>query len=561
MKRLPVVILLVVALLVTVVAGCGGMRRHDARLAAADSLMQSDPDSALSIVEGVCRDSLANEGDRAYRDLLLTQARYRCYIPATSDSDISRALAWYRVHDGEREKLTRALIYKGAVMEELSRPDSAMLYYKQAEATAAPDDYFNLGYVKMRIGEIYQNQLPQDSAGIVRLLEARRYFTQLNDTNYLIVTLGKLGAISGIRCVDSAKLYLKQAISLAQRFRPTMQYTYKSKLAGVYLYENNLTLANQLAMDVLLNGRDYSDEEQYIYYAAFSFLKLGKVDSAIWVVRQFALPCNAIDSMNYWNIMAEISKAEGKSNEVARYLALSKEITARILSSKNQKTATLNEMVIDKRILANKNASSRQLIILLCVLMSCFMLLLAAMIIRYFSHKKEMVLIRHELEITLSKLNEQHRQSVSGRVSQLLEYRMSAIEELYHDIRIKIQDEKRAKKIVPLSSIFSSLSERNEILKIQPSDTFWEKVRISVDGEYNNIVSFVEQNYPKLSARDINVFCLFCANFPPHIIRLCLNFANVRSVSNYKNRLIKNKMGLDVSLERFIQSYMKGNLN
>ena len=127
MKRLPVVILLVVALLVTVVAGCGGMRRHDARLTAADSLMQSDPDSALAIVEAVCRDSLASEGDRAYRDLLLTQARYRCYIPATSDSDISRALAWYRAHDSEREKLTRALIYKGAVMEELSRPDSAML--------------------------------------------------------------------------------------------------------------------------------------------------------------------------------------------------------------------------------------------------------------------------------------------------------------------------------------------------------------------------------------------------------------------------------------------------
>jgi len=126
MKSLPWIILLV-ALLVTVVTGCGGMRRHDARLAAADSLMQSDPDSALSIVESVCRDSLASEGDRAYRDLLLTQARYRCYIPATSDSDISRALAWYRVHDGEREKLTRALIYKGAVMEELSHPDSAML--------------------------------------------------------------------------------------------------------------------------------------------------------------------------------------------------------------------------------------------------------------------------------------------------------------------------------------------------------------------------------------------------------------------------------------------------
>ena len=169
MKRLPVLISLVVAVLVTVVAGCGGMRRHDARLTAADSLMQSDPDSALAIVEAVCRDSLASEGDRAYRDLLLTQARYRCYIPATSDSDISRALAWYRAHDGEGEKLTRALIYKGAVMEELSRPDSAMLYYKQAEATAAPDDYFNLGYSNLRIAELYQDHDIEEKTVITRM--------------------------------------------------------------------------------------------------------------------------------------------------------------------------------------------------------------------------------------------------------------------------------------------------------------------------------------------------------------------------------------------------------
>ena len=104
-------VILGLAVLVATVAGCGGAHRYDSRLAAADSLMRPDPDSALAIVKAVDRDSLATEGDRAYRDLLLTQARYRCYEAATSDSDINRALAWYRAHSVEREKLTRALIY------------------------------------------------------------------------------------------------------------------------------------------------------------------------------------------------------------------------------------------------------------------------------------------------------------------------------------------------------------------------------------------------------------------------------------------------------------------
>ena len=169
-------VILGLAVLVATVAGCGGAHRYDSRLAAADSLMRSDPDSALAIVKAVDRDSLASEGDRAYRDLLLTQARYRCYEAATSDSDINHALAWYRAHTSEREKLTRALIYKGAVMEELGHPDSAMLYYKQAEATADEKDYFNLGYAKMRIASLYQNQYSQDTSAVISMTQAIQYF-------------------------------------------------------------------------------------------------------------------------------------------------------------------------------------------------------------------------------------------------------------------------------------------------------------------------------------------------------------------------------------------------
>ena len=74
MKHLLTVILSILAL-VAVVTGCGGAHRYDARLVRTDSLMRPDPDSALTIVQAVDRDSLTSDGDRAYRDLLLTQAR------------------------------------------------------------------------------------------------------------------------------------------------------------------------------------------------------------------------------------------------------------------------------------------------------------------------------------------------------------------------------------------------------------------------------------------------------------------------------------------------------
>ena len=107
MKKLLAVIL---ALLVlgAVVPGCGGTHRYDGRLAAVDSLMKDNPDSALALVLALDTADILAEGDRAYRALLLTQARYRAYVTATSDSDINQALAYFRAHPADREKLTRA---------------------------------------------------------------------------------------------------------------------------------------------------------------------------------------------------------------------------------------------------------------------------------------------------------------------------------------------------------------------------------------------------------------------------------------------------------------------
>ena len=91
----------VVAALVALVTGCGGVHRYDARLVAADSLMWIAPDSALATLTAI--DSLTGEGDRAYYALLMTQARYKCYadITASDDSAITRAIDYYRAHSSQ----------------------------------------------------------------------------------------------------------------------------------------------------------------------------------------------------------------------------------------------------------------------------------------------------------------------------------------------------------------------------------------------------------------------------------------------------------------------------
>ncbi len=318
MKYLPVVILLMVAALVSTVTGCQGEARYDARLTVADSLLASDPDSALALIKTLAPADFATDGDRAYRDLLLTQARYKCYITATSDSDINRALGYYRAHSGDQEKLTRAYIYKGAVMEELGHPDSAMLYYKHAEATAAPDDYFNLGYVNLRIADLFLRESSEDSSIVIRLNQAISYYETLQDTFFLVSALGKLGSMVGYSHPDSAKHYLWRAIELSCQFDSTLQYSHESTLAGVYLFQKEYTQANALAMDVLRHGSEYSFETRFYYYAAMSYIKLGKLDSAMYVMSVMPEPEDAVDSLTYYNLVSEISKIDGNTKIMLR---------------------------------------------------------------------------------------------------------------------------------------------------------------------------------------------------------------------------------------------------
>ena len=573
--RKPVVVISLFLLLfqIGVVTGCRGEARYDARLAAADSLLATAPDSALALVEALTRDSLTTDGDRAYRDLIVTQARYKCYITTTSDSDINRALDYYRAHDDEREKLTRAYIYKGAVMEELGHPDSAMLYYKHAETTADPDDYFNLGYINLRIADMYQDEYSKDSAVIVRYKDAFRYFTILNDTNYLISCYCELGAFCGIDYPDSTEYYLSSAIELAQKINSPKQYTPKSKLAGFnYYYKKDYPRAKELAMDVFRNGKEFCDERQFYYYAIWSYLRIGLLDSAKLIFQATPAPYDRVDSMNWYKTSAEIAKAENDQMNYGDNISQSYDAQMRIIADKQEDKLRLAENEYHRIQIENHevslNRSNHYLIITLSVLF-LVALLLTYIIIHLRRKNKERIKeikdLEHTLSDVISVLEEKQRNIDQSQkdVLKLVSYRIDALHELFDSIKFKTKkhsEQDGVRSIVTLSGVVRGLNDVYKPLKIKLSDDFWEKMRKSVDGELKGIVSYVEKAYPLLTEKELKLFTLLCAKVSPQIIRMCLNYTHVNSVTNNRRIIINKKMGLDMTFETFVEMYMKNKL-
>ena len=585
MKKL-LVLILVAMVLGAVVPGCRHVESYDGRLVAADSLMRTNPDSALSLLESlnsppargeVARSDggggadLATDGDRAYRDLLVTQARYKAYITATSDSDINRALAYFSDHPADREKLTRAYIYKGAVMDELGHPDSAMLYYKTAESTAAPDDYFNLGYAKMRMATLYQDQFSQDPVAINYLKQAIHCYEIIRDTNYLISCYGDLGKFCGIKYPDSTEYYLNHAIHLAQLSNSSEQYTYKSTLAGFYFYHyKDYERAKNLAMEVMHNGSDQSNERQYYYYAALSYVRMGMIDSAKLVLNATPAPIDVVDSMNRHQVMAEIAKAK---NDVVSYVSnmtCSKDNQIQIManSKDNQLKNAETEYLKIKAEQQEVKAKSKYRNLTIALLITSIVVILLVGLVYYLKYiiktnnqqREEAIKV---LTGTITELNEKRKNpsQMQGSVSELLRYRVKALNELFDSLKFKAKDKNgRIRSIIPLSSVINGMSDTYQLLNIELSDTFWERMKRSVDGEYKGIISYIEKNYPNVTEKELHLLCMMCADIPPQIIKLCMNYSNVRSIYSNRSFIMKNKMGLDMTFDEFIDKYIKNEL-
>ena len=545
---MPLVIL-VFALLVAVVAGCSHSARYDGRLVTADSLMQVNPDSSLAIVEGLCRDSLATEGDRAYRDLLLTQARYRCYITATSDSDINRALAYYRSHPKEREKLTRANIYKGAVMDELGFPDSAMLYYKQAEAVADTADYFNLGYVKMRMGTLYRDHYSFDGLPEQKFEEAIDCFRRTDEKHYLLVCSIDLAALYRLNDERGAHDLYAECMSLASELKDTVNYAMCLKgLTGLYYFCKRYEQGRIISQKVMKDYSDYIDED-FCYNASKIYAKSGMLDSAYYfynLVRD-ASKFGPIERTTYLECMSVLALAQ---NDTLEHLRREKELNTIVDSlmvdkKRQQILAIENEFEKDLKTQLKKRQLRK--ILLLTSLVFLLTLIAAALIYRN-KHRYNQLIndLMEESQNHVSDINTLRRNidQLKIRDSQLKDFITSYIELMgdvteacYHSPKNVLSNE--------ISRLFQIKEENKDR---------WVELYSYIDNEYNQIITDTINKYSQLNDRDILLLALTCLDFSCAQIAIITGYSNATSISGNRQRLAK-KMGLDHSLQEYINQY------
>ncbi len=557
MMRTLLKIVLITAILAGILDSCSGAPHYDNRLVAADTLLNDNANSekALEQLSSINPSELSSQSDRAFYGLLATQARYKCYIKASSDSDINRALDYYQHHGNEKDKLIRSYIYHGAVMEELGKPDTAMLSYKRAELEALEKrDIFNVGYARLRMGVLYNEHHAYDGRDIEKFEQALDCFKATNNIDYQIVCLQKLGANYRQTNPDKAQKAISEAISLAQEKKDTGKIINAvSELAQLYFRlennKSNKTAYQQLQQIKALDPKGYYRSSNRIlsYRFANIYSAMRMPDSAMYYL-QFVenQKLSQKDSIQYLEALSNIAKAKGDSITYLKLINECNNLTFSILSDPDILDIMYAENAIDQEYAQKEEAKQRKIF---AIVASVILALLALALLFYRrSHRYDKLVLELKDQsqsqmndltglqgnISEMKINDER---LKGFIASNMGMMREMIEACYHEPNNRIAENMK------------------RIVKFQDSNRDnWVKLYDYIDLEHNNIMTRTRQQYPQLNDRDLLLLALTSMGFTYIQTAIIMGYSNATSVSVIKQRLAK-KMGLDCSLNEYIEQY------
>ena len=550
-------------------------------LAAADSLMMTDPQAALDTIMTIDSADAARlpRADRALYTLLRTEAEYKCWLPVAGNTTaISEAVDYYR-RKGPEDRLARALTMQGAVLTECGDPDGAMLAYKEAEPLLERSgDLEQLGLLHTRIGELYQTTLFSNTAETVyRYRKALECFEAGNYEHRLAAANLTLSRI--LLAVDSAeqwKRYHGQGRKYAVISRDTVNILESINQYALFclIYAKDSLHAARIAAKTLLNN-DYTSYlspslfNSFCQIAADGYTGAERTDSALVFAGMMA-PDNIVDSMACYDIHSKIMEAGGDFDMALDYERKAKELEDTINGESDILNLTAHEHEIQSLYERMQSRHRISILVLAVVLLASAMAVLAFL---YSRTRNSLKCDRRKIKDNLNNLpwfdGESHTDT----------YEDDELERMFAVLRKNMTKDRQARS--DIAEITKSLlSMTNEMLKFygkyKDGDTFRrcidrlvadrlspdivkDKVMRTVNAVYPGFLDGARVSCPRLTENDIFIIALISCGFDNESMCL-LTKVRPESLMVYKSR-IAAKMGLNGKLTQHIVDILSSHLH
>ena len=268
----------IAAIAIAAISVCCSHHTYPRELVVADSLCESNPDSAEALLHRMPDSVLAAKPDRMYYDLLRIKASNNLYEPQ-KDSTIFRIVDFFE-HYGDKERLCQAYYYQGKYYVQHNDAPQALKCFQ--EALDMSDDNTPLTFkskIYSQSGTIFLDQNLFDEA----LAMYRRSFqcdSILGDTVNMAHGLRDMAQIyRHLEKNDSCGILLNQAYKLSKGSDNIfLKRTIVLSLVSFYLTEDKVNEAYRLYSNNLMEVEEMIQSPTYAS-AVMIYDKLGKSDS------------------------------------------------------------------------------------------------------------------------------------------------------------------------------------------------------------------------------------------------------------------------------------------
>ena len=578
--------ILYLILLLCSLCSCSG--RHVSRypeLAAADSLMMTDPQGALDILSGIDSAEVGrmDREERAFHTLLMTEAEYKNYLPVAEDTAVSEAVSYYR-RRGPEELLARALVMQGAVLSERGEAEGAMLAYKEAEPLVERmGNMEQLGLLHTRIASLYRSSFVNEQAAILRYRKALECFEKAELPERIMSAHLSLSRILMIDSVDKAIPHLEKALSMAEQ--------YDNRLCGLsafdllcYVYEPDddarkiLDLTKRALSqygEIPQNIAEESLYNDFQYLTTKCYVDLKMADSARFYCESIKAYSQA-DSLLIYSLFKEIAELENNSDDILINQSHAHRIELSILEEGYESQLRDSELRYDhSRLEAELYRRDRSILLLTVIFLlaaaavTAVIVLLRTMLRR---QRAEARRFKALADIRGKELDRQTAESNSLREEKIHEEEArKSMEQMFRRyaaansglMRFYNLTYSTMRKIIDIYDIHQSnpahLLDRSVAVArdfIRGINTYGDASTL-IDTVYPGFLSGLFSEYPGLSKDERYLIILTCLGYPASTLCTILDISET-NLSTRKTRLAR-KMGLDGSLAKYLSSRLAEN--
>ena len=514
-------------------SSCSSPSVKNPLLLCADSLMETCPDSALSILESITCPQKMPRADRALYALLLTQARHKNYIALEDDSLIKTAVDYY----GDKKKSLRAAkahYYWGATYSEMGYTSFAVEEYLTAIRLMLVRDEF-LAMIYDNLAECYErDELFDIAIGAYR--QAYQILRGGSQQIYPLRGIARMCLLQNKK--DSALVYYQQALdcALVEQDSSLIGALYHD-LAMAYSEKKDYIQADKyVSKAIMIQGQDAVN---VCLSKAQIMLNLNKLDSASYFYSKNVDQLDIYGKAVYYDGMYQIAKKRGEWKTATENIDAYKILYDSIQFITDNEE--LNRLMDKHQLEEHKRLLSEHTKMLIFSLITAFFLLMIICVFCFMwndrKRKKRFIALQREL--------------TQKRVDTMLLKEEEASESNKEDLDKKRSEltEQQIQLCISVLKTTDCYDQLEALEKATPKQllamrSLRKDIRSTISSAFVDVMMNLKERYPALTGDDI-FYCVLSLLCCSKTVMMELMDATSDALKTRKNR-IKNKMDTQI---------------